>query len=386
MNNFRRLGQDVPYPVIVAAVWSLCLILLAAGLWLGGTALSKLTVVVIPLAIAALLSALLMPLNNFLNRRAHIPRAITALISLFTLLGFVVMGFFFAINQVTTNYQTLASKGQEGYAQLMDWVHRNPSIPKSENSVNLVEEGSKWFTQHKDTVVNNVVSAGHTTVDVIAGLLICLIATFFFLLDGKKIANFIQGFVPNRARPQAERAFIASWVTLKAYSRMQVAVAAINAAGIGLGAWILGTPLVIPITAIVFLCSFVPIVGALASGAFAVLLALVDGGVTHAVIMVIIVIGVHFLETHGLQPFLMGHAVQVHPLGVVVVVAAGTYLFGLPGALFAVPITAMLNSAVKALKGDEVEGDVEKEIDEEIADQDGSTSFPTSGDDAKVTS
>ena len=372
MNNFRRLGLDVPYPVIVAAVWSLCLILLAGGLWISGFALGKLTIVIVPLAIAALLSALLMPLNNMLNRRAHIPRVLTSLICLFALLGFVVLGFFFVIDQVTTNYETLASKGQEGYATLMDWVHKNPSVPKSDHPVNLVEEGSKWLTQHKDSVLNNVVNAGHTTVDIVAGILICLIATFFFLLDGNKIASFIQGFVPRRARPEAEKAFIASWVTLKAYTRMQVVVAAINAAGIGLGAWIMGTPLVIPITAIVFLCSFVPIVGALASGAFAVLLALVDGGITHAVIMVIIVIGVHFLETHGLQPFLMGHAVQVHPLGVIVVVAAGTYLFGLPGALFAVPITAMLNSAIKALKADggsndvDNEQDLEHEVEEEI--------------------
>jgi len=140
-------------------------------------------------------------------------------------------------------------------------------------------------------------------------------------------------------------------VSLGAYTHMQLGVAAINAVGIGVGAAVLGVPFAIPVTIFVFLCSFVPIVGSLLSGALPALLALVDQGPVAAIIMIVIVIAVHQIESHLLQPFLMGHAVALHPLAVIVVVAAGTYLFGLAGALFAVPVTAMLNSVVRYLTG-----------------------------------
>lgn len=350
MKFAQRLSKDLPYPVVMAAAWSLCLLAIVAGLWVAGTALGKISMVVIPLAIAALLAALLAPVNQLLTRRLHFPRALSALLSLFGLIGLVALGVVFAVNQFASSYQSLADKAQEGATEVANWVHDGPlQVPRSDNSHSLVAQISQWAQSNSHSLYSNAVDAGTTTIDTFAAILICLIATFFFLFDGPKISRFLIGLFPRQSRPDVTAAGAAAWGTLKAYARMQIVVASINALGIGIGAWILGTPLVVPITAVVFICSFVPIVGAVVSGAIAVLIAFVDGGLTHAIIMTIIVIGVHFLETHGLQPFLMGHAVRVHPLAVVVVVAAGTYLFSLAGALFAVPITAMINSSVRAI-------------------------------------
>lgn len=350
MKFAQRLSKDLPYPVVMAAAWSLCLLAIVAGLWVAGTALGKISMVVIPLAIAALLAALLAPVNQLLTRRLHFPRALSALLSLFGLIGLVALGVVFAVNQFASSYQSLADKAQEGATEVANWVHDGPlQVPRSDNSHSLVAQISQWAQSNSHSLYSNAVDAGTTTIDTFAAILICLIATFFFLFDGPKISRFLIGLFPRQSRQDVTAAGAAAWSTLKAYARMQIVVASINALGIGIGAWILGTPLVVPITAVVFICSFVPIVGAVVSGAIAVLIAFVDGGLTHAIIMTIIVIGVHFLETHGLQPFLMGHAVRVHPLAVVVVVAAGTYLFSLAGALFAVPITAMINSSVRAI-------------------------------------
>jgi predicted PurR-regulated permease PerM len=130
--------------------------------------------------------------------------------------------------------------------------------------------------------------------------------------------------------------------------RVQVFVAFVDAVGIGLGAYILGLfyggfPLVIPIAILVFLGSFIPVVGAVLSGILAVFIALVYLGPWPAFIMVIIVIGVQQLEGHVLQPFVVGNVVKVHPLAVVIAVAAGGFLAGIPGALFAVPLVAVAN-------------------------------------------
>jgi predicted PurR-regulated permease PerM len=133
--------------------------------------------------------------------------------------------------------------------------------------------------------------------------------------------------------------------------RVQIFVAFVDAVGIGLGAFILGLftggfPLVIPIAIAVFLGSFIPVVGAVATGVIAVFIALVFLGPFPALIMIGVVVLVQQLEGHVLQPFVMGNAVKVHPLAVVLAVATGALIGGIPGALFAVPVVATLNVIV----------------------------------------
>ena len=135
-------------------------------------------------------------------------------------------------------------------------------------------------------------------------------------------------------------------MALGQYARIQVIVAAVDALGIGIGALILGVPLVIPLTVLIFLASFIPIVGAVATGIIAVLLALVAKGFVHAIVMLAIVLFVQQVESNVLQPFLMGKAVSVHPLAVVLAVAVGSYQFGIVGALFAVPVVASVSAAI----------------------------------------
>jgi predicted PurR-regulated permease PerM len=130
------------------------------------------------------------------------------------------------------------------------------------------------------------------------------------------------------------------------YARTQLMVATIDAVGIGLGAFLLGVPLAIPVAVLVFLGAFVPIVGAVFTGALAVFLALVYNGPWIALWMLVVVLGVQQIEGHVLQPLLMGSAVKVHPLAVVLVVAGGAMIAGIPGALFAVPLAAFVNVVV----------------------------------------
>jgi putative heme transporter len=137
------------------------------------------------------------------------------------------------------------------------------------------------------------------------------------------------------------------WTTLTSFVRVQIFVAAIDAVGIGVGALILGLPLAIPIAVAVFLGSFIPIVGAVATGVLAVFVALIYKDVVIALIMLAIVLLVQQVEGHVLQPLVMGSAVKVHPVAVVFAVAGGSFLAGIPGALFAVPVVAVLNVMIR---------------------------------------
>jgi predicted PurR-regulated permease PerM len=141
------------------------------------------------------------------------------------------------------------------------------------------------------------------------------------------------------------------WVTLTSYVRATILVAATDALGIGIGAAILGVPLAVPLGVLVFLGAFVPIVGAFVSGIVAVLVALVSHGPVTALIMLGIVVVVQQVEAHVLQPFLLGRAVSVHPLAVILGIAAGVLIAGIVGALFAVPFIAVANTVSSSLAG-----------------------------------
>jgi predicted PurR-regulated permease PerM len=176
-----------------------------------------------------------------------------------------------------------------------------------------------------------------------------LFTTLFVLIDGRGIFEWTVRLFPRRARDAARGAGLTGWTTLTAFARVQVFVAFVDAVGIGLGAFIIGLffngfPLLVPIVIAVFLGSFIPIVGAVVSGVLAVIVALVFLGPLPALVMLAVVLLVQQLEGHVLQPLIMGAAVNVHPLAVVLAVAAGGFLADIPGTLFAVPLVAVANA------------------------------------------
>jgi len=183
-----------------------------------------------------------------------------------------------------------------------------------------------------------------------AGALIALFCLFFFLRDGRGMWLWLVGLLPEQARERTDFAGRAGWATLGAYTRTSVFVAFVDSVGIGLGAWILGLPLALPIAILVFLGSFIPIVGATVTGAVAVLVALVDGGWVTALIMLGIVILVQQLEGSILYPWLFGRAAAVHPVAILLTVAAGTIVAGMVGALLAVPLLALTKSFISGLR------------------------------------
>jgi predicted PurR-regulated permease PerM len=186
---------------------------------------------------------------------------------------------------------------------------------------------------------------------VLVGALIALFCTFFFLHDPRGIWGWVVGLLPMSARERVNQAGRRGAVTLAAYTRTQILVAAVDAVGIGIGAVFFVPSLALPISILVFVGSFVPVVGAIVTGAIAVVVVLVSNGWVAALIMLGVVLLVQQIESHALQPFLMGQAVSLHPVAVILAVAAGSYAAGIVGALFAVPLAAVLNTVILYLNG-----------------------------------
>ncbi len=338
--------ETLPHGVRVAGAWSWRLLAIGAVIAVVIFLVVQLRLIVIPLLIAVLIGALLVPFSAFLHRH-HWPRwiaIVTALLTLIVVLGGLI---YLAVWQVTRESSSLSAQSVAAYKGFRDWLTTGPLGLSPDQIDGYLKQLGAAIQQSSQVFISGALSIGTTVGHVLTGVLLTLFSLIFILIDGKGIWNWIVHIFPRKARAAVDGAGHAGWVTLTSFVKVQVLVATIDAIGIGLGAFILGLPLVIPITVLVFLGSFIPIVGAVLTGALAVFIALIFKGWLWAVIMLLIVLGVQQLEGHVLQPFIMGTAVKVHPLAVVLVVAAGSLLAGIPGALFAVPLAAVLNVMVR---------------------------------------
>lgn len=340
--------DHLPYPLVLAAGWSWRIIVVLAAITLLILGLQALSMVVVPLAIALLLTALLSPVVTFLHGRWKFPRAAATAAALVVFLAVVVGLLTFAGAQIASGMSGMLNRAKGGLDQIVNWLKDGPLhlsqqqlddyYQKAKDSFSGSGSGS-WISRGTEWAG----TAGHF----FAGIVIALFATFFFLAQGERIAVFLIALMPHKAQQPTYQAGRRGWVSLTSYIRVQILVAAVDAVGIGIGALVLQLPFVIALALLVFLASFIPIVGAIASGAVAVLVALVTHGPVSALVMIAVVLAVQQLESHVLQPVLMGKAVSLHPLAVILGVVIGSSLLGIVGALFAVPFLAVINSMVR---------------------------------------
>lgn len=345
-------------PAVRAAAdwsWQFLVIVIASGVVLAG--LIRIKVVVVPVLVAVLVTALLMPVARFVNQRLHVHRTLAVIVALLLGLGGAGGMLFVVIQRLIDEVPALATRAEEGVSQFIAWLGETP-LNLDQAAINRYWDSVlQQLQQNSQTIVSGAVSVTASVGQILAGALIVIFCVFFFLRDGERIWHWVVGLFPLRARHRINGAGERSWLSLGSYVRTQILVAFVDAIGIGVGAWILGLPLAMPIGVLVFLGAFIPIVGAFVTGTVAVAVALVDQGPVQALIMFAIVLGVQQLEGNLLQPLLMGRALKLHPVAVLLAVTAGTVLAGIIGALIAVPVIAVLNTAVKYLvSGEEPPG------------------------------
>ncbi len=338
--------EAVPYGLRIAAGVAWRVIVLAILAWGLGHVLAATRTVGIPVAVGLLLTALTMPVMVLLNHRLglgrHLASAITTLGGLTLVIGLLAL----AGNQLVSGFADLRGQISEGIAQIQDWLANGPFELGSEQINQAITSAQQWVSANSSTLTSGAVSAGTTASEFLVGTIIALIVMFFFLAEGDSMWSWFVRLLPKDIQEPVHQGFRRGWVSLGSYVKTQMLVAFIDAFFIALGALIIGLPLVIPLALIIFFASAVPIVGAVVSGALAVVLALVVKGPVYALIMLGIVLAVQQIESHLLQPLLMGKAVSLHPLAVLLGVAVFSFLFGIVGALFAVPVMAVTNTVI----------------------------------------
>ncbi|WP_405529323.1 AI-2E family transporter [Streptomyces avidinii] len=339
----------VPWGMRVAAEASWRLLLLAGMLWVLMKVISEVRLVVLAFAAAMLVTAMLQPFVVRL-RRLGLPRGLATAVT--AILGFVVIGLvgWFVVWQVMENLDDLSDRVRDGINELKLWALDSP-FHVTEKQINDI---AKNLSETIGTNTEQITSAGlqgvTVLVEVLTGILLAMFSTLFLLYDGKRIWTWALGLVPAAARAGVAGAGPRAWRTLTAYVRGTVIVALIDAIFIGLGIYFLDVPMAVPLAVFIFLFAFIPLVGAVVSGALAVVVALVTQGVFTALMVLLVVLAVQQIEGHVLQPFILGRAVRVHPLAVVLSVAAGGMIAGIGGAVVAVPLVAVTNTVVGYLK------------------------------------
>jgi len=336
----------VPFGMRVAGAWAwrVGVIIVVGGMliWL----LGHVTILIIPVMVAALLAALLLPVVKLLGKTG-LPRGLSVAIAELGLIAVVLGGLFLVGRQMVSGITELSKEAVSGVIQVQDWLMTGPLGLSSDQISTYLQEGLTALQNNGNTIVSSALGIGSGFGHFSAGLLLTMFILIFFLLEGERIWAFMVRLLPRSSRPAVDGAGRRGWLSLGNYVRVQILVAAVDAVGIGVGAAIIHVPLALPLGVLVFIGSFIPVVGALVTGAVAVLLALVANGWVNALIMLGIVLLVQQLESHLLQPFIMGRAVSLHPVAVILAVAAGSSVAGILGALFAVPVLAVANSFIR---------------------------------------
>ena len=338
----------VPRVLRVSAAMGWRLLVVVAALYVISQVVAYLAAVVVPVAIALLLAALLAPAVHALQVH-NVPRGVATAIVLITglallggLLTFVVMTFVRGVpeigSQLTASINDIAT-----------WLQTGPLHISDSQFSSLQTELLGTLSANQASITAGALSTAATAAETVTEVLLVVFTLIFFLHGGSGIWQYLLNVVPDDVRTRVDVAGRRGLAALVSYVRATAAVAVVDALAIGIALTILGIPLAVPLAALVFLGAFIPIIGAVVAGVVAVMIALVAKGLVSALIVLGVVIAVMQLESHILQPLLLGRAVKLHPLAVVLSIATGLLVGGIAGALLAVPLLAVLNSGIRSL-------------------------------------
>ncbi len=343
------LADESVSPVIrKAAAWSWRLLVIGAAVMAALWVMTHLELIFVPVALAAMMAALLMPAVDLLHTR-RVPRG--AAVAGVILGAIAVVGgiLTFVVSQFISGAPDLVEQVTRSIDGLRVWLVEGPAHLSKDQIDHAGDSVITALRENQAKLTSGALSTAGTITEIVTGALLVLFTLIFLLNGGRDIFAFITRIFPTTVRDRVRDAGRAGFRSLIGYVRATCLVALVDAIGIGTGLAIMGVPLALPLASLVFLGAFIPLVGAVLTGGIAVVVALIAKGWVYALITLGLIIAVQQLEAHVLQPIVMGRAVSLHPLAVVLAIAGGGVLAGIVGALLAVPALAVTNSAVRVL-------------------------------------
>lgn len=343
----RRWEVPVALEIATGLAWRMLLIAAAAAIVV--YVLGLLSAVVIPVILALIAASLLAPSAHALSRVRWLPHGIaTALV----IIGGVAIvgGVFYGVGLAfVSGLPELSTQLYASIAGIQNWLRTGPLGLNNEQFTALGNQLLTYLQESQATLAQSALGAVSTLGELFTELLLALFTLIFFVYNGGAVWRFLLQGVPRPARNRTDIAGRRAFASLVGYTRATILVAAADAITAGVGLWLLGIPLPVPLAALIFFGAFIPTLGAVVSGVVAVLVALVSGGIGDALLVVLLLLLVQNLEGYILQPLLLGRSIKLHPLAVVLPIACGLVLYGIAGALLAVPLVTVIDSGVRSL-------------------------------------
>jgi predicted PurR-regulated permease PerM len=342
-----------PHPAVLrAAAYAACFVVVGVATWMVLEVLGRLALVLFPLAVALFATRALSIPAGWLRSRGWrpAPAAVTTMVGALLLgAGLIAL----IAPPMVDEFSHLGPTIDEGVTEVEDWLVEDSPFDLTRQEVedaedDIVQRGRETLERSQDQVTRGV----RTAVSGLAGLLLALILTFFALKDGPRFVHWADGRLPDHRRDQVRTVAEASWAAIGGYLRGAALLGVVEAIVIGGTMALVGAGLVIPVMILTFAAAFVPIVGATVAGVIAVLVTLAAGGLWPAAIVAVVAVLVQQLDNDLLAPWIYGKSLELHPVVILLAIAAGTALFGFAGTVLAVPVTATVISSIAALRGE----------------------------------
>jgi predicted PurR-regulated permease PerM len=289
-----------------------------------------------------------------LERRLNslMPRPKSASAGLALLIGIAVLAGigYFVSWQISTHADQLGDQISNFVQKVRDWLQNGPLHLNSSDLDKLTHNITDTIKQHQGALITGAIETVRTVAEALGALLLILLSTFFLLRDGAQIWRWTLRLLPRQSHERLDYAARTGWRTFGGYMRGQVLIALFHGVSVSIVLFVLQVPLAAALGVLIFLGSFVPLIGLTVTGALCVAVALLEHGVGAAIVVGVAIIVLVQLEAHLLQPVIMSRSVEVHPLAIALAVVTGTLLAGIVGALLAVPFVAFLNSTISALR------------------------------------
>jgi predicted PurR-regulated permease PerM len=344
--------RGVPRSLVVASELGWRFLVVVGAIAVLAYALWYVRLVALPAFLALMLSPVLARGAGPLRRRGLPRAAATAVVFFAALLVFGGLATL-VVPPFAAEVGTLSDTITGGAQELGTIIANGPFGLSHEQVQGAIDGISRKLHASSSEIASGVVSGAVIVGQIVASALLTLVLVFFFVKDGPVLWRWAVRLFPEAVRERVDHAGRMSWSVLGAYVRGQALVATVDAVFIGIGLAIMGLPLVLPLAFLIFIAGFVPIVGAFAAGAAAVLIALVSKGAGAALIVLGINLAVQQIEGNVLYPMIMRRTIELHPVATLLVVGAGGVLAGIIGALVAVPIAAVIATALPILRGHE---------------------------------
>lgn len=342
-------SDGVPQTLRVLSGITWRLLILLAGLGVVVLGMGRIFPVVFALFFAMLVTAWASPVMKLLNK--FLPKVVSMILALVLIATGILTIFYVVISSSVAEGPKLVTSITSGISEIEKWLQDGPLKLTDERLAAVLSEAKSYGeTAAKGVGEGLLASMGSVGTLVIAGS-VFLFGVIFFMLTPNKIWDWFVGWLPKSIEEPVNVAGGIAWGAISGYTRGIVIIALADATLVFIGLTILQVPLAPALAAIVFLGAFIPVIGAPIATFFAAIVALAERGPVIALLVIVLTVIVGSFDGDVLQPLVMGKAVSLHPLAIILAIAAGSIALGIVGALIAVPIAGAVYGVAKYLTG-----------------------------------